>query len=175
MQIKRENEEEEERHNFNNTNDEKRTNTALLFKRTRIWTHRWIYERFVSYEPLLCFTCVIFVQNEALIWWEKIDFFFWKKDERFLCVSSLGATVLGSRGFWRRKKWKRHLWLLLVASTPPPRPRVLAVFAEENSWSRSLKKEQKNECVWLFPLLYRTRESGTRIPQSALRFVLRII
>jgi hypothetical protein len=26
-------------------------------------------------------------------------------------------------------------------------PRVLAVFAEENSWSRSLKKEQKNECV----------------------------
>jgi hypothetical protein len=26
-------------------------------------------------------------------------------------------------------------------------PRLLAVFAEENSWSRSLKKAQKNECV----------------------------
>ena len=69
--IKRENEEEEERHNFNNNfnnnnNNEKRTNNNALFKRTRIWTHRWIYERFVSYEPLLCFTCVIFVQNEAL-------------------------------------------------------------------------------------------------------------
>ena len=75
MKIKRENEEEEERHNFNNTNDEKRTNTALLFKRTRIWTHRWIYERFVSYEPL-CFTCVIFVneneRGEKI--WKRRDF-----------------------------------------------------------------------------------------------------
>jgi hypothetical protein len=36
-------------------------------------------------------------------------------------------------------------------------------------------KRRKKTSVWLFPLLYRTRESGTRIPQSALRFVLRII
>ena len=53
-------------------------------------------------------------------------------------------------------------------------PRVLAVFAEENSWSRSLKKAQKNECVVVSSQI-NTRESGTRIPQSALRFVLRII
>jgi hypothetical protein len=57
-------------------------------------------------------------------------------------------TVLGSRGFLEEKKMKatppfEYWWprLLLLA------PRVLAVFAEENSWSRSLKKEQKNECV----------------------------
>ena len=52
---------------------------------------------------------------------------------------------------------------------------ALAVFAEENSWSRSLKKAQKKTSVWLFPLLYITRESGTIINYRALRFVLRII
>ena len=63
------------------------------------------------------------------------------------------------------------------ASNPPPRPScVVAVFAEENSWSRSLKKAQKkNECVVVSSFVYNQRESGTRIPQSALRFVLRII
>ena len=148
MKIKRENEEEEERHNFNNTNDEKRTNTALLFKRTRIWTYRWIYERFVSYEPLLCFTCVIFVQNEALIWWEKNWFFFFEKRTRFLCVSSLlGATVLGSRGWRRRKKGKRHLWVL-VASNPPPRLSCIGCFCRRKFVvSLAQKRAKKNECV----------------------------
>ena len=112
LMIKRENE-EEERDNFNNfnNNDEKRTNNAL-FKRTRIWTHRWIYERFVSYEPL-CFKRVIFVQNERKI--ELI--FFWKKTWDFYSFPLLGQQFWLARG-WRRKKWKRHLWLFLVASNP---------------------------------------------------------
>ena len=127
-------------HINNNNNDEKRTLNALI-KRTRIWTHRWIYERFVSYEPL-CFTWVIFVQNER-----KIELnFFWKKTWDFYSFPLLGQQFWLARGFWRRKKWKRHLWFL-VASNPPPRLVCFGCFAEENSWSRSLKKAQKNECV----------------------------
>ena len=58
-------------------------------------------------------------------------------------------------------------------STPPLL--ALAVFAEENSWSRSLKKAQKNECVVVSSYLYNERERHKNKPQSALRFVLRII
>ena len=54
-------------------------------------------------------------------------------------------------------------------------PRLLAVFAEENSWSRSLKKAQKNECVVVSSFIYNERERHNNKPQSALRFVLRII
>ena len=151
---------------LNNNNNEKRTLNAL-FKRTRIWTHRWIYERFVSYEPL-CFKRVIFVQNER-----KIELnFFWKKTWDFYSFPLLGQQFWLARGFWRRKKWKR--WprsarILLLSSF------VLAVFAEENSWSRSLKKGAKKRVCGCFLFCIYTRESGTRIPQSALRVVLRII
>ena len=132
-------------HINNNNNDEKRTLNALI-KRTRIWTHRWIYERFVSYEPLLCFTCVIFVQNEAPIWWEKIDFFFLKKGrEIFMRFLSWGNSFGQSR-LLEEKKMKATP-LILGGLESSSLPRLLAVFAEENSWSRSLKKAQKNECV----------------------------
>jgi len=60
---------------------------------------------------------------------------------KFLFVSSLGATVL-ARSRLEEKKMKA---MAQKRSTPPLL--ALAVFAEENSWSRSLKKAQKNECV----------------------------
>jgi len=70
-----------------------------------------------------------------------------KKDLRFLFVSSLGATVLLSR--LGGEKNESDGPEALDSSSP----RLLAVFAEENSWSRSLKKAKKKS-VWLFPLLY---------------------
>jgi len=98
--IKRENE-EEERDNFNNNNNNEKRTTNFAFKRTRIWTYRWIYERFVSYEPL-CFKRVIFVQSER-----KIELnFFWKKTWDFYSFPLLGQQFWLARG-WRRKKWKR--------------------------------------------------------------------
>ena len=108
-------------HINNNNNDEKRTLNALI-KRTRIWTHRWIYERFVSYEPLLCFTCVIFVQNEALILWEKNWFFFFEKRTRdFYAFPLLGQQFWAVEAFGGEKNesdtfdswWPR---ILLLAS-----------------------------------------------------------
>ena len=90
----------------------------------------------------------------------KIEFFL-KKDLRFLFVSSLGATVLLSR--LGGEKNESDGPEALDSSSP----RLLAVFAEENSWSRSLKKAQKNECVVVSSYLYRTRESGTRINHRA--------
>ena len=146
-------------HINNNNNDEKRTLNALI-KRTRIWTHRWIYERFVSYEPL-CFTWVIFVQNER-----KIELnFFWKKTWDFYSFPLLGQQFWLARGFWRRKKWKRHLWFL-VASNPPPRL-VCWLFLQKKIRGLARSKRRKKTSVWLFPLLYRTRESGTRINHRA--------
>ena len=41
-------------HDNNNNNEKKKKKKSECFKRTRR-TYRWIYERFVSYEPL-CFT-----------------------------------------------------------------------------------------------------------------------
>jgi hypothetical protein len=38
----------------NNNNNEKKKKKSEYFKRTRR-TYRWIYERFVWYEPFLCF------------------------------------------------------------------------------------------------------------------------
>ena len=103
-------------HINNNNNDEKRTLNALI-KRTRIWTYRWIYERFVSYEPL-CFKRVIFVQNERK---EKNWFFFFEKDLRFLFVSSLGATVLARSRLLEEKKMKATPLILggLESSSSP--------------------------------------------------------
>ena len=122
--IKRENEEEQQQQR------EKRTNNNA-FERTRR-TYRWIYERFVSYEPL-CFTCVIFVQNDALLWWEKklMIFFFEKRTRFFLCVSSfLGAkNSFGQSRLLEEKKMKATPPLIrLVASTPPPRPSCVGCF-----------------------------------------------
>ena len=74
----------------------------------------------------------------------KIEFFL-KKDLRFLFVSSLGATVL-ARSRLEEKKMKATP-LIVGGLESSSSPRLLAVFAEENSWSRSLKKAQKNECV----------------------------
>ena len=167
--IKRENE-EEERDNFNNNNnDEKRTLNAL-FKRTRIWTYRWIYERFVSYEPL-CFTRVIFVQNEALMR-EKLNLnFFWKKTWDFYSFPLfLGQQFWLARG-WRRKKWKR--WprsaRLLLSS-------FVGCFCRRKFVvSLAQKRAKKNECVVVSSFIYNERERHNNKPQSALRFVLRII
>jgi hypothetical protein len=86
---------------------------------------------------------VIFVQNERK---EKNCFFFFEKDLRFLFVSSLGATVLARSRLLEEKKMKATP-LILGGLESSSSPRLLAVFAEENSWSRSLKKAQKNECV----------------------------
>ena len=43
---------------------------------------------------------------------------------------------------------------------------ALAVFAEENSWSRSLKKAQKNECVVVSSFIYNERERHNNKLQS---------
>ena len=102
----------------------------------------------------------------------KIEFeFFLKKDLRFLFVSSLGNSF-ALEGLEEKKM--KATPLILGGLESSSSPRLLAVFAGENSWSRSLKKAQKNECVVVSSQI-NTRESGTRIPQSALRFVLRII
>ena len=89
----------------------------------------------------------------------KIEFFL-KKDLRFLFVSSLGATVLLSR--LGGEKNESDGPEALDSSSP----RLLAVFAEENSWSRSTKKEQKNECVVVSSFIYNERERHNNKLQS---------
>jgi len=166
--IKRENE-EEERDNFNNNNNNEKRTTNFAFKRTRIWTYRWIYERFVSYEPL-CFKRVIFVQNERKKLErrrEKLNFF-WKKTWDFYSFPLLGQQFC-SRGL-EEKKMKA---MAQKRSTPPLL--VCWLFLQKKIRGLARSKRRKKTSVWLFPLLYITRESGTIINYRALRFVLRII
>ena len=75
-----------------------------------------------------------------------------KKDEIFSFLSCLSCAFLRSR--LEEKKMK---------ATP------LIIFGglESSSIEFSCSKRRKKTSVWLFPLLYRTRESGTRINHRA--------
>ena len=133
-------------HINNNNNDEKRTLNALI-KRTRIWTHRWIYERFVSYEPL-CFKRVIFVQNER-----KIELnFFWKKTWDFYSFPLLGQQFWAVEAGGEKNEsdtfdswWPR---ILLLSSF------VGCFFCRRKFVVSLAQKRRKKTSVWLFPLLY---------------------
>ncbi len=73
---------------------------------------------------------------------EKLNFFWKKTIEIFIRFLSWGNSF-GSLEAGGEKNESDGPEALESSSSP----RLLAVFAEENSWSRSLKKAQKNECV----------------------------